>query len=273
MATQTLPEITCASCGRHFKSKPELIGKKVRCLCGQTLEVPKPPPPPAEEDPDEGLYDLLPVEGTSEEPVELPPLPPSPSAAAPASHAAPSSAAARPPHALGLPAGLGAYPGIPARRPAPPQDKGGELKKMLIPILALCVLAGLIMGARFIYVAAKAPGAPLPGDDGRVASITDEYGAYEAREWLKASDRRGIIGAFWTREKAIKMVDQWYSEGAKKVLAFGGVITSSLAIELPDAGPQRKAFIDYAERWRAEHHFDRPPIKDVHQKYIMIDFM
>ena len=32
--------ITCASCGKRYRARPELAGKKVRCKCGATIAVP-----------------------------------------------------------------------------------------------------------------------------------------------------------------------------------------------------------------------------------------
>ncbi len=283
MATGPSPDITCPSCGKHFKSKPEYAGKTLRCMCGHSIHVANatPPPPLAgerglepKEDPDEGLYDLAPeapAAKTSVEPPRMVSAPIRPSG----THGTGTSAPKAHPHVDAGSAKAGSAfraMGIPAHRPPPP-DEGVGMKRVLVVFLGLCVLVGLIFGARVMFKSSQVPGKALPGDDGRVAKATDAFGATEAKEWFTASDRRSIIGAYWTREKAIKMIDQWYAEGAKKVLAFGGAVTSSLAIELPDSGPQRKAFIDYAEQWRIDHHFQRPPVTDVHQKYVMIDFM
>ena len=39
----------CTSCGKEFRWKPELAGKKAKCKCGSVISVPaKPPAPPAQ---------------------------------------------------------------------------------------------------------------------------------------------------------------------------------------------------------------------------------
>ena len=60
----------CASCGREFRWKPELAGKKAKCKCGATVQVPatdpaaaaKPPPPPADEQSFDDVYALAAAE-------------------------------------------------------------------------------------------------------------------------------------------------------------------------------------------------------------------
>ena len=40
MATAEPPKFSCASCGREFRWKPELAGKKAKCKCGAVVAVP-----------------------------------------------------------------------------------------------------------------------------------------------------------------------------------------------------------------------------------------
>jgi hypothetical protein len=68
--TSTEPKFTCAACGKDYRWKPELAGKKAKCKCGAVIAVPsqapkvaapKPAakPKPAEQDMDfDGLYAL-----------------------------------------------------------------------------------------------------------------------------------------------------------------------------------------------------------------------
>jgi hypothetical protein len=68
--TSTEPKFTCAACGKEYRWKPELAGKKAKCKCGAVVPVPaqapraaapKPAakPKPAEQDVDfDGLYAL-----------------------------------------------------------------------------------------------------------------------------------------------------------------------------------------------------------------------
>jgi len=68
-------KFSCTGCGKSYKWKPELAGKKVKCKCGAVVAVPKElaPPPDSEVDLD-GLYELAAEEKKSarrqqEEPV------------------------------------------------------------------------------------------------------------------------------------------------------------------------------------------------------------
>ena len=63
-ATTTEPKFNCSTCGKEYRWKPELAGKKAKCKCGNVITVPakppaaaKPKPRPAEDDLD-GLYAL-----------------------------------------------------------------------------------------------------------------------------------------------------------------------------------------------------------------------
>lgn len=38
-----MPNIVCEGCGKKYRWKPELAGKKVKCKCGQMIEIPVPP--------------------------------------------------------------------------------------------------------------------------------------------------------------------------------------------------------------------------------------
>jgi len=92
-------------------------------------------------------------------------------------------------------------------------------------------------------------------------------------DWLKENNRRGVVGFFWTREKTENQAREWYAKGAKKVLAFGGVMTRSLAIELPDDKEKRKYFFDYADNFHLETHPGKRAQVDEGQKYVVINFL
>ena len=62
MPTPDQEPVTCPGCGKAFRFKPELAGKRVTCkACGEPFDFPElpkpaaPPPPPAD---DAGLYEL-----------------------------------------------------------------------------------------------------------------------------------------------------------------------------------------------------------------------
>src|SRR5687768_16995000 len=59
MAEVDGPKFRCAACGREFRWKPELAGKKAKCKCGAAIEVPaSPPAAPAAIGGDAGAYDV-----------------------------------------------------------------------------------------------------------------------------------------------------------------------------------------------------------------------
>ncbi|MGB7156785.1 MAG: hypothetical protein WBD40_01885, partial [Tepidisphaeraceae bacterium] len=68
-------KFTCSGCGKSYKWKPELAGKKVKCKCGTVMSAPAAPPVEEEREVDlDGLYELAAEEKKSakrqqEEPV------------------------------------------------------------------------------------------------------------------------------------------------------------------------------------------------------------
>ena len=106
---QDRPPITCATCGKRFRYKPELAGRTAKCACGATLFIPKPHAPTATPDGDDGEYDVAPD-------------PPEKRPAAAASVAPP----------VGLAAGAGtADAPLPLGHLLPPQRKGLTPEKRL----------------------------------------------------------------------------------------------------------------------------------------------
>jgi hypothetical protein len=55
MMTELSTRFTCDACGKAYRWKPELAGRRVKCACGHVMTAPD--APPAEE---EELYDLVP---------------------------------------------------------------------------------------------------------------------------------------------------------------------------------------------------------------------
>ena len=102
------PKFTCAACGREFRWKPELAGKKAKCKCGATVTVPKtapsaaPAPAPAEDDPFEMADEPEPI---TPRPLRsgaaaAPPPPPLPMSSAPQRIACPVCSTPAPPTAV-----------------------------------------------------------------------------------------------------------------------------------------------------------------------------
>lgn len=72
-----------------------------------------------------------------------------------------------------------------------------------------------------------------------------------------------------TREQADALADRLYEMGAKQVLAFGGVMTMSFAVELPDDKEKRKAIFDWYKR-KYEGEFQSNRQRDEGQKYLLV---
>ncbi len=251
-------KIVCESCGRQYGWKPQLAGRNVKCKCGAAIAVPR-ESHDAIAAPDG--YDLAEAAPGYAPPAAYTP----PAYSAPAGSAEPMTTA-----------------GTRAAGRAPKARRGGtgdaanrsEIKKIAAIAVGLVLLIGLIFGAKFAFQAfGSSKPKNLAGMDGFVAGMTDENGAYEVLGWLKESNRRGVVGVCWTREKTELIAKEWYDHGAKKVLAFGGVMTRCLAIELPDDKAKREYFFEYAQKFSLETHPDKAAQKDEGQRYVVINFI
>jgi hypothetical protein len=67
-----MPNIVCEGCGKKYRWKPELAGKKVKCKCGQVLEIPEPPKDDDRNDDSFGAIELADV-GSSSHSTPAPP--------------------------------------------------------------------------------------------------------------------------------------------------------------------------------------------------------
>jgi hypothetical protein len=116
----------CDGCGKSYKWKPELAGRKAKCKCGYEMTVPA--SLETKSDDDDGLYDLAPVE-EKPRPVKT---------AATAGSASPAlagvggAAAPRPKVVLASAQGGAAAAGaaaVPSARPAPVLPYGGGMRR------------------------------------------------------------------------------------------------------------------------------------------------
>ena len=97
MSEITGPKFACASCGKEYKWKPELAGKKGKCKCGGVLSIPaEEPTEDAEPEPSlDDLYDVrddAPKTAPAYAPAAPPPLAAGVAAAATASARTPPAA-------------------------------------------------------------------------------------------------------------------------------------------------------------------------------------
>jgi hypothetical protein len=78
------PKFSCPNCGRDFRWKPELAGKRATCKCGRPITVPldppgaNAPPPPAPSDDPFATFDVAGEEAASAVPPPPPPPPRAP---------------------------------------------------------------------------------------------------------------------------------------------------------------------------------------------------
>lgn len=115
------------------------------------------------------------------------------------------------------------------------------------------------------YGQSDLPG-PLAGDDVRLLSFLRENQATEARQWLNAYDGRQMAGM--TREQAFRHIDHLYELGAQRVLAYGGQVSVSLVIQMPDDPQRRKELF----AWHRQNNTGivAPPAVDVGQRYLLV---
>ena len=301
-------KFSCPSCGRQFTWKPELAGKGAKCKCGATIKVPAQPmaaaaPAAAEGNPLDA-HDFSAAEAAAPAKKGN-----ARSAAVPAADAGlrcPSCGGSMLPGAVicvscgfnlktgkrmstvmggvepdagaaaprpGVP-GVGGYAGPPGIRPPRMQEQSGAsgvVKLIAIPVVLVAVVGGAVFGYRML--ATEKDTGPSLGQDKEVRAMIKEDGATELKQWLKEGNTRMVSGV--TREQADGMADRLYELGAVKVLAFGGVMTMTIAVELPDASvpgnaEKRKAIFEWYKRRYEENVSAANRQKDVGQKYILV---
>lgn len=254
--------ISCPECGASYPWKPQLSGKKVRCKCGKLFAALPPKVLAAEPVAERDIFDV-----DEDSDVSVIPSKRKMPTRMPMAGAAGGAAATMPPPAASAATTLAAaYPTHGRRRVVTQEvDAGESKKKIIIPIAILVLLVG---GGIFAALALKGgmigSKKPMLGDDAMIiAMIKDENGT-ELKEWITSHSRHMIMNK--SPGQVIGFADQVYALGAVKVLAFGEVISKSVAVELPDDPVKRKALFDF-ER---EHNGFRSKTKDVGQRYFLL---
>jgi hypothetical protein len=241
--------IFCPGCGTKYAWKPQLRGKRVKCKCGESFLALD----PATAETEDG-FDIV---GDAPAAAATPQPPPVASRGARGTVVDPAQFAA-------------VYPTHRARiqQDAPDEDESSGSKKMLVPILVLVLVVGGAVGGGIMLSrrgAADRPTGTQLGEDPNVVAMINEQTATEITEWLK-NPRNMVMGQ--ATNQALNRAQQWYGMGAKKVFAFGGGMTMSLGIELPDDPAQRKQLFDWQANWHSEM-FEKVQT-DVGQKYLLI---
>ncbi|HSV13741.1 MAG TPA: hypothetical protein VLI90_05750, partial [Tepidisphaeraceae bacterium] len=171
----------------------------------------------------------------------------------------------------GSPSGS-AFSGIPARsKPKFVEDKQGQMMKILIPVFLIAAVIGGIFAFKIIAGRSGNSAAALStgkGDDPDVAEKMENENPMEVHAWFKQNPSR-MMGELSERQ-AIGKADELEKMGAKKCYAFGSMMCLCMAVELPDDPAQRKALIDYRNKWNVERHYK--PVKDEGQKYMILNF-
>ena len=78
----------------------------------------------------------------------------------------------------------------------------------------------------------------------------------------------GRILSGMTTSQAKRQVDAWYNMGAVKVYAFGGMMTLSVALELPKDPAKRQKLFDWVNDWNTRQFIAR--VNDVGQNYLLV---
>lgn len=159
----------------------------------------------------------------------------------------------------------------PARQPnrKPDAHAGEERRKLVnlgIGVAAVLVIVGGGIGAlQFLGGATPSATAPAPGQDDEARKLIAEQGQ-EAREWLKGPPNRMIGGM--TMSQAEQRINSWYEMGNKKVYTIGGTSVLRVVFELPDDAEQRARIFDWQAKWHEER--NETVIKDEGQKFLII---
>jgi hypothetical protein len=165
------------------------------------------------------------------------------------------------------------FAGLPSPRKKPQmvEDKKGEMMKIIIPVILIIAVIGAFAMFKFVSSRMGNSAASMntgKGDDPSVADKMENESPKEVHEWFKQNPSR-MMGEL-SEHQAIYKADELEKMGAKKCYAFGSMMCLCMAVELPDDPAQRKAIIDYRNKWNLERHY--PAVKDEGQKYVMLNF-
>jgi len=258
--------ISCPACGSSYPWKPQLAGKKVRCKCGKLFAAVPPKALPAEpvEEPDIfALDEDIDVRAIPEPQNVVTAMPEAWRGPRKTTTVAPAAAAGS---AASAPAMAAAYPTRGRGRAVAQEEDTAESKRKLVISVAFLVL--LLGGGIFAALAMKGGALGkkkvMLGDDAMIMEMIEDENGTEVKEWLKAHNRHMFMSM--TEGQAMGFADRLYALGAVKVLAFGEVISKSVAVELPDDPEKRKKLFEFEK----EHNGYRSKTKDVGQKYFLL---
>jgi hypothetical protein len=272
--------ITCPQCGKSGPYRPEMAGKKLRCKCGNVIQVPAGGPTPVAR------------QALEDEPIRLEPIAPARKPkAAPVEDGDEYDMKEPEPElnrSVQRPADVVAYRSAPAEeeKPAPAAptyptfmrpktytaDNTEEQSQLIKIVIILAIVVSVVGGAVFAIKyfggshSAAATGATQLGEDADIQEkMQDEY-YKEVHAWFQEDGTR-IMGP-WSQQQALSQADRWKDMGAKNVYAFGTRMSMVAVIELPDDAASRKKLFEWQASWHREH-FEKV-WSDMGQKYLMI---
>ena len=272
--------LPCPKCKRPHGWTPKVAGKEIMCSCGRPFRMPTVDEQGANDELGYGLEPAYDSKGkrlgdggqNTDDGLEIdlaPDAPPPPTAAKRRTEEF-ATAADQP---MSLPA---------ARRrtryqPQEEEEEKSFMAKNGLVIAGVVLAAFLCLGIYSIYVSqnpsptaakgvAGAPGVPaLKGEDAEVLEAFDQFGQTELKAWLKENPRAMLMGM--SRSQAEGLADRLYGLGAIRVVAFGGVVSTAVAIQLPTDPAKRKAIFDWVRDRNRDMSFPFPP--DVGQNYLL----
>ena len=167
--------------------------------------------------------------------------------------------------------GVPGYAGPPGLRPprAQPESKtdvAGMVKMILVPVLLIGVVGGAVFGYK--KLAGEKDTGPSLGEDKEVRAMIRDDGKTELKKWLAEKQERLVTGM--TREQADGLADRLYKMGAVEVFAFGGVMTASIGVELPQDKAKRREIFEWYWRRYEDEVSAAERTRDVGQKYMLV---
>jgi hypothetical protein len=261
--------IQCPGCQREYPWKPDLAGKRVKCTCGQIMDVPA-IAPKAEVD---ELYDLAedPTPRGQHAISDLQSIATEAAVAVDESRQFPCPYCGEkldPGSMMCVFCGSNLEGAIPETTPVAPSAMASAppvaTKPVVIPkpepreksarmLIVIGVTTILVVAAVFIFVwiktkkAAPPEGFLKPADAAIFEKV--KQGA-DARDWLK-DDSHALSGM--NHKQSVFHTDQWHDMGDKRVVVLNG--GSSVALELPSEAAKRKAVFDWEKKWNTENNF------------------
>lgn len=157
---------------------------------------------------------------------------------------------------------------LPARRPGERytmQPADSPLRWIILGSVIVVILLAALLWHLLATPAAK----PLnsgKGQDPQVNEMIADDGATEVHKWFEEDPNR-LAGEF-SPKQAMATADKLQAMGAKKLLAFGTMMTLSLAVELPKNPAERATLFKWENKFAITHMYK--PDKDVGQYWLLL---